>query len=159
LNFPPACGEVRKKEAQVQDEARTRRAQEFFERLPFCRALGMAMVEAGPGWALLALDWRADLVGDPASGVVHGGVITALLDTSGGASVMLHPSEPAATATIDLRIDYMRPAEPRRRILARSEVYRMTRSVAFVRALAWTSGPEESVATATGAFTVEERRP
>jgi uncharacterized protein (TIGR00369 family) len=139
----------------VEIEARAQQAQQFIDRLPFCRALGMEVVETGAGWALMALDWREELVGDPATGVLHGGVVTALLDTCGGASVMLHPMGPAGTATIDLRIDYMRPAEPRRRIFARSEVYRITRTVAFVRALAWTAGPEEPVASGTGAFTVE----
>lgn len=137
---------------------KARIAAQFIQAIPHSRALGMQMLEIGDGWALMALDYDARFVGDPETGVLHGGVVTALLDTCGGASVMAHSAAPGGTATIDLRIDYMRAAPPGKRLLARAECYRLTRSVAFVRGIAWTDSIDEPVAAANGAFTAERGR-
>ncbi|MBP7001888.1 hypothetical protein [Amaricoccus sp.] len=48
-----------------------------------------------------------------------------------------------------------RAPEPVRRLPARAERLRVTRTVAFVRAHAWTRSPEDAVAAMAGAFTVE----
>lgn len=136
---------------------KARIAKQFIEAIPFSKALGMNLDDIGDGFAVISMPWNEDLVGDPQSGVIHGGAVSALMDTCGGAAVMSHPDAPAGTATIDLRIDYMRPATPGQRIIARAECYNVTRSVGFVRASAFDEDEDEDrpVATAAGAFTVE----
>lgn len=135
------------------DKARI--ARQFIETIPHSRALGMQITEIGDGLAEITMPYDVRLIGDPKTGVIHGGAVSALMDTCGGAAVMSHPKSPAGTATIDLRIDYMRAATPGQAICARAECYHITRSVAFVRATAYDDDRARPVATATGAFTVE----
>ncbi len=142
-------------EDQISTETRDRIARQFIEAIPHARALGMSLDRLGVGEAEISMAWNADFVGDPRSGIIHGGVISALMDTCCGAAVLSHPTGPRSTATIDLRIDYMRAAAPGQRIVAKATCYHVTRSVAFVRAQAMDEDSENPVATATGAFTLE----
>ena len=107
------------------DKARI--ARQFIEAIPFSRALQMRLDEIGEGVAVISMPWSEMIVGDPTLGVVHGGAVSALMDTCGGAAVMSHPQALAGTATIDLRIDYMRAATSGQRITARAECYHLTR--------------------------------
>jgi acyl-coenzyme A thioesterase PaaI-like protein len=79
-------------------------------------------------------------------------VITTLLDHACGLAIKSAVFDFRATATLDLRIDYMRAAEPRRDIFARAHCYKVTRSIAFVRAEAYETAPEDPIATAQAAF-------
>lgn len=130
-------------------------ARKFIEAIPYAEALGIGLTDLSDGRAEMVLPFNPVLVGDPAKGVIHGGAISAVMDTCCGAAVMAHETVPRGTATIDLRIDYMRAAQPGQDITVRAECYHVTRSVAFVRATAIDEDSEHPVATATGAFTVE----
>ncbi len=133
-------------------------ARQFISALPFSGALGMELQHLEDGIAAITMPYDDKLVGDPRTGIIHGGAVSALMDTCCGAAVMSHPSNPGATATIDLRIEYLRAARPGQRITARAECYHVTRSVAFVRATATDEEDGSPVATATGSFTVEGRK-
>ncbi len=130
-------------------------ARQFMEALPHARALGMRFTRLENGHAAIEMEYNTRFIGDPETGVIHGGAVSALMDTCCGAAAMSHPASPGGTATIDLRIDYMRPATPGQTIRAEAECYHITRSVAFVRARAMDDDTARPVATATGTFTVE----
>ncbi|WP_343502782.1 PaaI family thioesterase [Alloyangia pacifica] len=133
-------------------------AAELILRLPQARALGLKITGFGDGCAEIHMPFAAQLVGDPETGVIHGGAVSTLMDTCGGASVMAHRQVEGHTATISLRIDYLRAATPGQGITARAECHHVTRSVAFVRAVALDEDTERPVAMATGTFTVPQLR-
>jgi uncharacterized protein (TIGR00369 family) len=127
--------------------------------VPHNRALGMTFVENVAGRITLALPYDEKLIGNPMTRVLHGGAITALMDATCGMAVFLKLREPVPVATLDLRIDYLRPATPDKPVHARAECFKLTRNVAFVRCEAFHPEAEtDRVAVANGTFIVSPRR-
>jgi uncharacterized protein (TIGR00369 family) len=126
--------------------------------VPHARAIGLSVVDARPGQIWLRVRYSDFLVGNPETGVIHGGVITTLLDNGGGAAVMTALDELRAVATLDLRIDYMRPATPGRDIIGHCHCHKVTRHVAFVRGTAYHDTPDDPIATAAMTFMVGANR-
>jgi uncharacterized protein (TIGR00369 family) len=118
---------------------------------PMARALGMVDLSVDADIVVM-VPFRDDLVGDPDMGVIAGGVVTTLLDHTSARAVAAALTEETSIATLDLRIDYMRPARPGSDIMATAYCYKITRSVAFVRALAYDADPSDPVASAQGTF-------
>jgi len=130
----------------------------LIDHVPFANALGIRIVSAKNGVVTAYVPYADHLVGDPDTGIVHGGVITAMLDNVCGSSVISALPEPQAIATIDLRIDYMKPAEPGLDIYCQTDCYRVTNTVAFVRGVAYTDTPDNPIAHCTGSFMLAANR-
>ena len=131
---------------------------EMVGHVPHAQHLGIRVVETGPGFAVCVLPYRDELIGDPARRVVFGGAITTLIDHASGLAVACALEELTAIATIDLRVDYLRAAAPGQDLYTRSECYRVTRNVAFVRAVAYERTPEDSFASCLGTFMLGANR-
>jgi uncharacterized protein (TIGR00369 family) len=124
----------------------------FVHGVPHNAALGLELLDCSSGRSTVRLPYRKELVGDDETGVLHGGVVTALLDATCGAAVFLRLREPCRIATLDLRIDYLRPGKPGEDLLARADCYKVTRRIAFVRAQAYHDDESNLVAAAAGTF-------
>lgn len=122
--------------------------------VPHNAALGIEVREVSKTGASAALPYREDLVGNVDTGVIHGGVITALLDATSGLAVFGALPKPMPIATLDLRIDYLRPADVGQAVIARATCYKLTRNVAFTRAVAYHTDESDPIAQAVDTFMV-----
>ena len=126
----------------------------FNQFVPHNHALGLRVIDATtePAAVVIRLPYDDRWVGHPETGVLHGGVVTTLLDATSGACVYMKLKKPTPIATLDLRIDYLKPSLAKRDLFARAECFKATRNVAFVRAVAYHEGPGDPIATATATF-------
>jgi uncharacterized protein (TIGR00369 family) len=115
-------------------------------------ALGILYVGHGPDWVELALDYDEKLVGVAESGIVASGPIISLMDMAASMAIWVKLDRFRHQATLDLRVDYLRPAVPGRRIVGRGECIGVTRSVGFVRGLAHDGDAADPVAHVAGTF-------
>lgn len=123
--------------------------------VPHNRALGIRLAELGEDTVTLLLPWNDRLVGNPDTRVMHGGAITTLMDATCGTSVILTLMEPLPVATLDLRIDYLRPGRSGEDVHARAHCFKVARNVAFVRCEAFNPAhPTDLVAVANGTFMI-----
>jgi uncharacterized protein (TIGR00369 family) len=122
--------------------------------IPHADALGLCYHGAGEEYVEVTLPYADHLVGDPDTGVIHGGAITALLDNAAGFAARPPGSDRTQTAiaTLDLRIDYMGPATPDRDVVARATCFKRTRTITFVHAVAYHDSPDDPIATCTATF-------
>jgi uncharacterized protein (TIGR00369 family) len=129
-----------------------REASRWFFRHGHTGWLGLRFTDQGENWVELELPWREDLLGDSTSGVLASGPIISLMDMASGMAIWQASRRFSPVATLDLRVDYQRPARKGASVRGRVECYRRTRSAAFVRGIAYDADPGDPVAHVAGVF-------
>jgi uncharacterized protein (TIGR00369 family) len=125
---------------------------EFARKVGHGGALGILYEAHGPDWVELALDWQEKLVGVPETGVLASGPIISLMDMATSMAIWVKLGRFRPQATLDMRVDYLRPATPGKRLFGRGECYKVTRNIGFVRGPAHEGDPGDPVAQVTGTF-------
>ena len=125
---------------------------EFFFRHGHPGWLGLRYSDHGNDWVELELPWREDLLGEPDRPVLASGPIVSLMDMASGMAIWTAATRFVPVATLDLRVDYQRPARDKASVFGRVECYRMTRSAAFVRGIAHDGERSDPVAHIAGVF-------
>ncbi|OXE35645.1 MAG: thioesterase [Phenylobacterium zucineum] len=119
---------------------------------PQALALGFETLSMTAGRASMKVPWREDLVETTDSRALASGVMTTLMDHCCGMAVAAIEEDRFPTATLDLRIDFLRPAAPGAGVMVEAHCYKSTDSLAFVRATAWDDRPQDPIATVQAAF-------
>jgi uncharacterized protein (TIGR00369 family) len=130
----------------------------LIQHVPHARALGLTIADAKKGEAWLTVPYDKKLIGNVETGVIHGGVITAMLDNACGVAVQLALPGRMSIATLDLRIDYMKPATPGEPLTGHAHCYKVTRNIAFVRGTAYHTDESDPIATCVGTFMLAANR-
>ena len=129
------------------------RLNKFMVQINHCQELNLEILEASTRGLVIKLPYSEKVIGNPLTGIVHGGAITTLLDQTSGMSVACATAPAIEYApTIDFRIDYMRPAEPGRDVFGFAEAYRITKNVVFTRGLAYQDSRDKPIANSVAAF-------
>ncbi len=118
------------------------------------RALGMDYERSGENWTELSLPWREELVGVPETGILASGTIVSLIDTAAGTAVWVTLGKFLPLVTLNLRIDYLRPALKGETVFARCDCLKLTRRIAFTRGVAHSGDPDRPIAFSSGTFMV-----
>jgi uncharacterized protein (TIGR00369 family) len=126
----------------------------FIESSPQYRALHLRALERGPGRLVYEMPYAENIVGDPATGEVHEFAITTLIDAACATAVQTKLEKNQRTATLDLRVDFMRKSGAGRAVLCEAEVLRIDEATATVRAVAHEGDKGDPLAIATGSFAV-----
>jgi len=119
-------------------------------------AIGIHYLDHGDDWVELGLAYDERLIGMPESGIIASGPIVSLMDMATSLAIWIRLGAYRHQATLDLRVDYLRPATPGRTIVGRGICYGTTHSIAFVRGMAHDGDPEDPVANVTGTFMFTE---
>jgi uncharacterized protein (TIGR00369 family) len=125
------------------------------ELIPFNRYVGVRVVEIDRGRVRIEVPFRAELIGDPLRQAMHGGVISMLADTAGGACVWSALDDPRArVSTIDMRIDYLRPGR-QETLVCEASVVRLGRRIGVSdMRLFHPSAPTDAIATGKGVYNI-----
>ena len=119
----------------------------------FIAHMNLRVEEHGPNGVTVRMPFNPMFCVDEAATLLHGGVLTALLDSVFGLANFIAIDDLSTMATLDLRVDYLRPAQSRADVLVRAKCYHQTRHIAFNSGIIWfDDGKGDEVARGSATF-------
>ena len=124
------------------------------EIIPFNIVLGLKVLTLQEGIAKIIMPYNSQLLGDVTRPALHGGAIAAMIDAAGGAALYTLVKPADKISTIDMRVDYLRPA-PKDNVIAVAEVRRAGNRVAVVNVIVTPEKSPEPVAEGKCVYSVK----
>ena len=124
--------------------------------VPFNRFLGLAITHLDTGQATMTIPYRDDLLGDASRPALHGGVISSLIDVVGGTALLTCVNKGDRLSTLDLRVDYLRPAG-KDDLIAEATVLRVGSRAGVVKVRVVSGADEKHVAEGTGVYQIKRQ--
>ena len=129
-----------------------RRFMTMAQRVGHQASLGIDYVAHGDDWAELMLPYSPALVGVEETGILASGPIVSLMDMATSIAIWVRIGRFRHQATLDMRVDYLRPARAGADIWGRGTCYRTTKSIAFVSGIAHDGEPDDPIAHVAATF-------
>lgn len=123
--------------------------------IPFHKVLGLELIEMKEGFASIRIPFKKELVGDPRTNRIHGGVISTAMDAAGGAAgITTLKGSTDQIATVDMLVDYLYPGRPEE-IVVEGWIVRDSHSLVFTQMKASHPGDDRIIAQARGVYKVK----
>lgn len=124
----------------------------YFEEVPHAIECGLRVDHLSAERVEMGLPFCEDWLGDPERGLIHTALISMLVDNASGLAALAALPGPGRVATVDLRVDYLRPALRDLELHCEARCIRLASQIVFVRAEVWQADRAQPVATSQSTF-------
>jgi uncharacterized protein (TIGR00369 family) len=123
--------------------------------IPFHQVLGLQLIDMREGYAAIRIPFKQELVGDPRTKRIHGGVISTAMDAAGGAAgITTLSGAKDQIATVDIHIDYLDPGRPED-IIVEGQIIRNGNYLVFTQMKAHHEGDDKIIAQGRAVYRVK----
>lgn len=126
--------------------------------IPMAKFIGVKVLEIDDGFVKLLFPYREEFIGDPRTKRLHGGFTATAIDLAGGVAAMTYMTSPDDdVATLDMRLDYLRPGRAEDLIAEGRVLSKRRRSIVTDMKIYHPDNEEKIIAIGRGVFSIKRK--
>ena len=126
--------------------------------IPMAKFIGVKVLEINDGYVKLHFPYKEEFIGDPRSKRLHGGYTATAIDLAGGVAAMTYmTSKEDDVATIDMRIDYLRPGQAKDIVAEGKVISRRRRTIVTDMHIYHNDDVTKIIAAGRGVFAINRK--